>query len=153
MPPTGVKIFGWTAPGELGGDDNVVDPAIAAVEAADGAKASPAPAPRPKDGRSAKRNRVLMDGTVVYAQGARSIDCSIRDLSEAGARVRLSGPEPMPEQVMLIHMRTGTGYEATVAWARDRDLGLTFIAAHRLDENCPPTMAPLRRLWLARQPR
>jgi hypothetical protein len=153
MPPTGAKIFGWTAPGELGGDDSVVDPAIAAVESAGAATASPAQAPRPEDSRSARRNRVLMDGAVVYAQGARSLDCTIRDLSETGARVRLSGPEPVPEQIMLIQMRTGIAYEATVAWARGRDLGLTFVAAHPLDENCPHALAPLRRLWLARQPR
>ena len=98
-------------------------------------------------------NRVLMEGKLTYALGARSIDCTIRDLSDTGARVRLAGAEPMPEQVVLIQMRSGVAFDATVAWSRDRDLGLTFTGSHRLDEDCPPAMAPLRRLWLEHLPR
>jgi len=153
MQPTGAKIFGWAAPGELGVEDPPLDPAVAAIEPPIPTAAARTVSAQPENHRGARRNRVLMEGKVTYALGARSIDCTIRDLSETGARVRLSGPEPVPETVVLIQMRSGVAYEAAVAWAKDRDLGLTFLAAHRLNEDCPPDMAPLRRLWLEHLPR
>jgi hypothetical protein len=161
MRPTGTKIFGWAAPGELDAEDDPVEPTASSAESPGEPErpvawtnpAEPAAAPQLENHRLARRSRVLMDGKIAYAQGARSIDCTIRDLSETGARVRLAGPEPMPESVVLIQMRSGIAYEATVVWARDKDLGLTFIAAHHLDDACPPAMAPLRRLWLEHLPR
>lgn len=162
------SIFGWFAPSETGNEDVLIeafapDAGLAAVEPTSLAAPPPPTAvpprptiiaePRASEHRRVRRNRVLMDGKVTYALGARSIDCTIRDLSETGARVRLVGPEPVPEQVVLIQMRSGVAYEATVAWARDRDLGLNFNAAHRLDDDCPPSLAPLRRLWLEHLPR
>jgi len=156
MSASATRIFGWAAPGEFGTEDTSAEAPAgvgAGRDANPDAPETPAQPAQPENHRRVRRNRVLMEGKLTYALGARSIDCTIRDLSDTGARVRLAGAEPMPEQVVLIQMRSGVAFDATVAWSRDRDLGLTFTGSHRLDEDCPPAMAPLRRLWLEHLPR
>ena len=44
--------------------------------------------------RGGGRQRVLLAGKIVQGGGAFSSDCGIRDLSEAGARIRLPAPVP-----------------------------------------------------------
>ncbi len=129
-------------------------PPLQLVEAPAPQPASDGPADARKEKRAGPRRRVLFGGKIVFALGARSIDCTIRDLSEAGAQVRLAAFELLPEEVYLIELRRGLAHEARVAWVRPPHLGLQFVRSHLLAEAPPSSeFGAMRRLWLEHVPR
>ena len=95
----------------------------------------------------APRRRALLSGMLVFQDGARTISCSIRDLSEVGAKVELSGLEWLPRSVRLIEMSGGIARDCRVAWVRGRQLGLEFLATHDLQGADAPALQAMRRLW------
>lgn len=106
-----------------------------------------------QDHRQYPRRRTLLSGKVVFDDGARSIDCTIRDTSETGAKIRLPGPEILPRIVWLIEMRSGMAHQCRVSWRTQLEAGLQFERSHRLDQGAPEELAGLRRLWLEVAPR
>lgn len=102
------------------------------------------------DRRAAARRRVLLGGKIVFDQGARSLDCTIRDLSEKGARIRLSSPVPLPGLVHLIDMKRGVAFQARVARLDLPEIGLEFLGERKLSEAATPEEQTMRQLWLER---
>ena len=109
-----------------------------------------APAPEPirkgplSDLRRAKRSRTLLAGKLCYGSGL-SADCTIRDLSDSGARVRSDTAAIIPPEVFLVHLRDHKAFEATVAWRRaDGNLGLKFRAVHDLRDPSTEELKLLR---------
>lgn len=105
------------------------------------------------EARESARGRVLLRGELVWGHGAFTADCVIRDLSSTGARVRLGAAQPVPSRVYLIDARAPVAYEALIAWKNMPDLGLKFVLEHSLQEDCPPALSYLRRLWIERRNR
>ncbi len=105
------------------------------------------------DHRQHPRQRTLLSGMVVFDDGARSLGCTIRDLSESGAKIRLPGPEILPGTVWLIEMRSGMAHRCRVSWRTQLEAGLQFEQSHRLDQGAPEDFARLRPLWLNAGPR
>ncbi|HEY0302063.1 MAG TPA: PilZ domain-containing protein [Rhizomicrobium sp.] len=98
--------------------------------------------------RLAARKRVLFGGKIVHDDGAFSLDCTIRDLSDAGARITLGNRVSIPAEVYLIDLRAGVAYRAQVAWRRTPNFGLRFV--ERIDlAAAPAELAYLARLWNA----
>jgi len=92
---------------------------------------------------------VLLGGKLVHGGANFTIDCSVRDMTDQGARVRLAGDVPLPEQVWLIVVNTGKAHEADVAWRTDREVGLRFLNEVDLTQTHGPGGGhPLRRIWL-----
>lgn len=86
------------------------------------------PEPPPLAERRPKpRRRVLLGGRVVYQNGDRHFDCSIRDISESGARITLKPGVPIPSSVYLIDTRSRIVHEAKVMWNNGREAGLQFL--------------------------
>jgi len=100
------------------------------------------------DKRSGPRRRVLLSDMLVFDGGARTVNCSVRDLSDSGAKIELGGVELLPRSLWLIEMRAGVARECRVTWARGRQLGLEFIAAHDLQSADTPDLQFMRRLWI-----
>lgn len=98
--------------------------------------------------RRTDRPRVLLSGKIVFDQTARSLDCSIRDLTGTGAKVRLSGPELLPARFFLVEVRRGVAHRARIVWSSPPEYGLAFEASHELNEACSPELRAIRRLWL-----
>jgi hypothetical protein len=98
--------------------------------------------------RGSARRRTILTGKIVYANGAFSTPCTIRDTTAAGARVKLPTQHlTLPDTVILIDVRQGAAYVSEVAWNRPPEFGLRFIA--RYDMNALPTEhSYLRRLWV-----
>jgi hypothetical protein len=107
---------------------------------------------RARDRRAAPRHRVLMGGKVAWHDNFLSGDCTIRDLSDVGARVEL-GSETLPRHPILIVNRSGLAHEARTAWVRGRTVGLEFTRTYDLSAVLPPRMERLRRLWVEHLPR
>ena len=96
------------------------------------------------DGRRTPRKRVILGAKIVYNEGAYSVDCRIRDLSEGGARVVLAPGLIIPTRVILIDVRNSTAYESEVAWLKAPEFGLRFLSIHSM-RNLPPQLQYLKR--------
>lgn len=105
------------------------------------------------DARSGARRRTLLRGRICWGPHyAISADCTIRDLSEAGAQLRLPAAQALPPSFALIHVLDGTAFEATLAWRNGDLAGVRFLAAHDLKSPGPRELLPLRQVWLALAP-
>jgi hypothetical protein len=51
--------------------------------------------------RGSPRQRVLKGGKIVFAGGSFSVDCTIRNLSETGARLQIPTTGPIPDRFHL----------------------------------------------------
>jgi|SRR5579871_76744 len=87
------------------------------------------------DPRRAKRTRTYLRGRLVFGRGYYTVDCTIWDLSEKGARVKVSPGATtfLPARLYLVHMKSYAAFESTVRWQRpDGDIGLKFTAIYDL---------------------
>jgi len=96
--------------------------------------------------RRSPRRRALLSGKLVFGEG-RAIDCAIRDISETGAKIRLTRGEYVPTRVFLIVRRTATAYEARVSWSKGPDFGLLFVNSYNLEPKLPAELRYLLQIW------
>ena len=108
---------------------------------------SAGPPPRVVNDRRALRKRTLLGGRVVYGDDNRVRDCTIRDLSEKGARIALAKGEVIPTRVFLIDKRAATVYEARVTWIKAPDFGLRFVNSYSLEGDMPSGLNFLKPIW------
>ena len=52
--------------------------------------------------RSSQRQRVLKTGKIIFAGGSFSIDCTIRNISETGARLQVPTTVGIPDKFTLV---------------------------------------------------
>ncbi|HEX2560199.1 PilZ domain-containing protein [Phenylobacterium sp.] len=105
------------------------------------------------DARRGARRRTLLRGRICWGpHHAISADCTIRDLSETGAQLRLPATQALPPTFALVHVSEGTAYEAALAWRRDDLAGVKFMTKHDLKASVPRELMPLRQTWLALAP-
>ena len=76
--------------------------------------------------RKAPRRRVLKEGKIVFADGLRVFDCTIRDLSEGGAKLLIASTVGLPDTFHLYEKSSGMLYSATVAWRQTNSIGVKF---------------------------
>lgn len=82
------------------------------------------------DRRSARRRRTrLRAGKVLDPGNTLLIDCQIYDRSETGARIRLTGDNPVPSKIRLYEEWPEKLIEAHVVWRKNREIGLRFNTA------------------------
>lgn len=85
---------------------------------------------QPKPGqiqRKSPRRRVLKDGKLVFGQAQSVIDCTIDNVSEGGAHVRLSSSHGLPEEFYLVETTKAIIHRAVVAWRTTTGLGLRIV--------------------------
>lgn len=102
----------------------------------------------------ATRSRTYLQGKLVYGDGilapddAFTLDCTIRDLSESGAKITLAKHQSLPDDLYLIVVKHAVAYKAKVVWQKFPVRGLTFTKRYDLAEALPAEVAFLRRLWV-----
>lgn len=92
--------------------------------------ANPVPSILP-DRRSVKRRRVLKGGIVAFNNRHCAVPCSVRDISNAGARIRVESTFNVPDRFELIIEIDGLGADCKVAWRKGNDIGVRFIGECR----------------------
>jgi hypothetical protein len=110
--------------------------------------ASPPP-PRVVNQRRDTRKRTLLGGKVIFGEDNRVLDCTIRDISETGAKITLGKGECIPTRAFLMDRRTARVYEARVTWIKAPDFGLGFTNGYSLEDELPPELQFLNRIWAA----
>jgi hypothetical protein len=110
------------------------------------AQAAP-PAGDPADQRAATRRRVLLGAKVVEPDGTFSTDCTIRNVTDAGAGLRIPSSVPVGDNVYLIELRSGITHQVKVEWRRDAEIGVSYAQEVQLETSSDPKVRMLHRLW------
>ncbi len=76
--------------------------------------------------RRSRRTRTLKLGQVLCPEGQR-FDCTVLDISEGGARIRLAKQVSCPAHFTL-RLTTGRSYRCEIAWRGDTELGMRFLS-------------------------
>ncbi|HEY1736767.1 MAG TPA: PilZ domain-containing protein [Methylovirgula sp.] len=109
-----------------------------------------APQSSASDKRGERRWKThLRSGKIADGRSCIVVDGQVRDRSEGGARLRLSGSVNLPLRIRFFDEISTTLYEAAVAWQRGREIGLKFV---REIDMKGLSRAELFRLGIRRQP-
>jgi hypothetical protein len=76
--------------------------------------------------RKAPRKKSFLKGTVYYNHRHSSIECTIRDFSEYGARLQFPSPVTLPDPVELEIPTREQTLRAHVRWRKDDEVGVSF---------------------------
>lgn len=102
-----------------------------------------------QDRRASVRIQTQRSGKILC--GAFAWDCLIRDLSSQGARVQMLSSTAPPGQVQLVDLAAGLAHDVTVAWQRDREVGLRIVRTYDLRGLAPAVARTAKRIWQASQ--
>jgi hypothetical protein len=80
--------------------------------------------------RRGSRSRTLKSGRILLPGGG-VLDCSIRDISDTGARVRIAATTPLPKRFQLHCVTDATVADAELRWQRGAEAGVAFLDAPR----------------------
>ena len=97
------------------------------------------------------RRRTLLGGIVLFGPATLTADCTIRDLSKGGARIRLMAAIGLPPPLALLIPTQDAAFEASVAWSRGIEIGVAFRRALNLGAPSSEVEKAARRLWIARR--
>ena len=73
------------------------------------------------------RRRVLKKGRLSFRKGTATLDVTLRDVNERGARIWTDLRAEFPERVDLLNDTDGTRTPCEVAWRRGGEAGLRFV--------------------------
>ncbi|MBN9050386.1 MAG: PilZ domain-containing protein [Rhizobiales bacterium] len=76
--------------------------------------------------RTAPRTRTFLKGVVLYDNRRVSIECTIRDLSDTGARIAFPSPITIPDRIELFIPQKNRTYSADVRRRDDCEVGIAF---------------------------
>jgi hypothetical protein len=107
------------------------------------------------DGRIAPRRRVLKSGIAASNDRRLTVNCTVRDISDTGARLRVEGSMTVPDTFELLIPLDGLEAPCQVVWRKGGDVGVKFLSAPRIaapkraqviSAVVPPKAISLRRL-------
>lgn len=91
----------------------------------------------PEEHRLARRQRVLKSAKIVLDDW-RAIDCTVRDLSETGAKIQVGGAHGLPHKFKLLMISDNSIRPVQIAWKHNDTIGVAFCG--------PAEKAPVRKL-------
>ncbi|MGY4403599.1 PilZ domain-containing protein [Bradyrhizobium sp. USDA 3315] len=74
--------------------------------------------------RAAQRRRMLKAGKISFGGGA--IDCTVRNLSEAGAALDVISPVGIPDRFTLLVDTDRSKLPCRIVWRKDKRIGVRF---------------------------
>lgn len=80
-----------------------------------------------QDARAFLRHQVRRKGKIVFFKGPHSIDCTLIDLSEDGARISTEQFLPLVHTFLLHDEKGGALLECVVRWRTRRLTGFQFV--------------------------
>lgn len=78
-----------------------------------------------------RRQRVLKRGLASYANHSISIDVVVRDLSSAGARLKINDAAILPDKFTLLVPMDGIEVDCSVCWRSGELMGVKFTSDSR----------------------
>ncbi len=84
------------------------------------------------ESRAAKRLKVLKTGKVIFNKNLAVINCTVRDLSETGAKLVFGDASVVvPDEIKLVLQQDNTVREAKVMWRKGEAIGVHFTSEAR----------------------
>ena len=87
------------------------------------------PATEEEPTRSAPRRRMLKGGVICFNERHSTLACAVRDVSEKGARLRISGSIDAPDTFELFIELDGVWVDCEVVWRGAGEIGVRFTSA------------------------
>jgi hypothetical protein len=84
------------------------------------------------DQRSNKRQRTVLDGRIVFNNRFSLIDCTVRDLSDTGARIAFDHAITIPPEFEIEIPKKSLSLWARVMWSNGKEHGVMFVDAPRI---------------------
>ena len=81
------------------------------------------------DKRLAARQRSFLRGYVHFGNSPSAVDCTVRDISDTGARLKFSGAPLATDTLTLNIPVKGQTLNAQVKWRCADEIGVVFVAA------------------------
>lgn len=81
--------------------------------------------------RKSHRMRVLKRGQAVLKVNLSVLNCTIRDLSEGGARLALENTAAVPHEFCLLFVAENEMRDVRVVWRRPDQMGVEFLSPPR----------------------
>lgn len=75
--------------------------------------------------RTAQRHRVLKQGMLAFSDGG-GADCTVRNMSESGARIEIASPVGLPDTFTLVIAADHFLRHCRAVWSADRRIGVAF---------------------------
>jgi hypothetical protein len=88
--------------------------------------------------RQSKRQKCLLQGRIYFNSRKLSVECMIRDLSGAGARLKVTEAVAFPEMVELYIPPKDEWYRVKIQWRHGDEVGVSFLQ----DNIASPPLAP-----------
>lgn len=82
----------------------------------------------PEEPRSGARRRMLKTGQICYNERHTTLECAVHDLSEHGARLRVSGSIDAPDAFELFVELDGIWVDCEVVWRSNSEIGVVFTS-------------------------
>ena len=70
---------------------------------------------------------MLKEGKLIFGQAQSVVDCTIDNMSDGGAHVRLTSSHGVPEDFYLVEANRGIIHKAEVAWRTTTGIGLKIL--------------------------
>jgi PilZ domain len=80
--------------------------------------------------RKQLRSRTLLGGVISFNRRRSTLDCSVRNLSDAGARIEFDNTALLPDTFDLTIGRKETTFRASMIWRTQTAAGVQFTEAH-----------------------
>lgn len=78
--------------------------------------------------REHQRRRVIKGGVIAFSNRRITVPCMVRDISDAGARLKVDRASEIPDTFDLLVDLDGCEYECEVMWREDNQIGVRFLA-------------------------
>jgi hypothetical protein len=108
---------------------------------------------KPDNLRGAQRKRVPLSAMACDDLGQQIQDCTLRDMSESGARIGFARMARPLETLFLINIRERIVHHARLIWHNGFEAGVAFNGTTPLASIVDPSLGFLRKLWMERTAR
>ena len=76
--------------------------------------------------RSQQRNRCRKEAKIIFGNGTFVVDCTIDNISETGAHLRVQGSSPLPKEFLLVEPSRNIVHKAEIMRRTPKGVGIKF---------------------------
>jgi hypothetical protein len=77
--------------------------------------------------RASTRSRTLLEGQIIFDKRLSRVECTVRDISETGARIIFANPARVPPEFELRIPKRKLARQARVVWYDGQTYGVMFV--------------------------
>lgn len=94
-----------------------------------------------RERRQEFRGRVYYGGRLTFNDRQSTLDCIVRNFSQAGARIDVDEAAILPDELDITIERRSAAFLARIIWRRQHEIGLAFRNHWRLNAAMPLDLA------------